>query len=252
MSASAAGIVAHLRVVDGERQRRTELPGLLARVTALKAFQQRRFSHTYADLLQSPRYGAAARFFLEELYGPEDFSARDAQFARVAPTIARLFPSDLAKTVTILSALHALSETLDSAMGEQLAHATIAPADYIAAWQGVGREADRDRQIELTLAVAAQLDRITRRPLLRNALRLMRGPAQAAGLAELQRTLESGFDTFKAMKGAEEFIAFIAKRERALAEALFAAGKRGAAGTAAMRTALAALPPDTDDRENRL
>jgi len=88
--------------------------------------------------------------------------------------------------------------------------------------------------------------------LLRNALRLMRGPAQAAGLAELQRTLESGFDTFKAMKGAEEFIAFIAKRERALAEALFAAGKRGAAGTAAMRTALAALPPDTDDRENRL
>ena len=252
MTASAAEIARELEVVEAERQRRLASPALREKVTALKAFQQRRFSHTYADLLQSPRYGAAARFFLEELYGPEDFSARDAQFARVAPTIARLFPSDLAKTVAILSALHALSETLDSAMGEQLAHATIAPADYIAAWQGVGREADRDRQIELTLAVAAQLDRITRRPLLRNALRLMRGPAQAAGLAELQRTLESGFDTFKAMKGAEEFIAFIAKRERALAEALFAAGKRGAAGTAAMRTALAALPPDTDDRENRL
>jgi hypothetical protein len=170
-------------------------------VTALKAFQQRRFSHTYADLLQSPRYGAAARYFLEELYGPEDFSARDAQFARVAPTIARLFPSDLAETVAILSALHALSETLDSAMGEQLADATIAPADYVAAWQGVGREADRNRQIDLTLAVAAQLDRITRMPLLRNALRLMRGPARAAGLAELQHTLESGFDILQGDEG---------------------------------------------------
>ena len=62
-------------------------------------------------------------------------------------------------------------------------------------------------------------------PLLRNALRLMRGPSRAAGLGELQRTLESGFDIFQAMKGAEEFIAFIALRERDLAEALFAAGK---------------------------
>ena len=52
----------------------------------------------------------------------------------------------------------------------------------------------------------------------------MRGPARAAGLGELQHSLESGFDIFKAMKGADEFIAFIAARERALAEALFAAG----------------------------
>jgi len=179
MTASAAEIARELEVVEAERQRRLASPALREKVTALKAFQQRRFSHTYADLLQSPRYGAAARYFLEELYGPEDFSARDAQFARVAPTIARLFPSDLAETVAILSALHALSETLDSAMGEQLADATIAPADYVAAWQGVGREAERNRQIDLTLAVAAQLDRITRMPLLRNALRLMRGPARA-------------------------------------------------------------------------
>ena len=233
-------IAHHLEAVAAERKRRAASPGLLAKVTALKAFQQRRFSHTYADLLAGSRYGAAARYFLEELYGPKDFSARDAQFARVAPKIARVFPSDVAETVAVLSELHALSETLDTAMGLELGSERIAPRDYIAAWQGVGRAPERDRQIDLTLAIAAQLDRITRLPLLRNALRLMRGPARAAGLADLQRSLESGFDTFRAMKGADEFIALIDARERALAAALFAAGRGGK--EASTDAALAALP----------
>ena len=246
MSASAAGIAAHLRVVDAERQRRTELPGLLARVTALKAFQQRRFSHTYADLLASARYGAAARYFLAELYGPGDFTTRDAQFARVAPTIARLFPEQVAETVAILAELHALSETLDTATALHLPDGPVAPLDYVRAWQGAGRAPDREHQIELTLRIAAQLDRITRLPMLRNALRLMRGPARAAGLAEVQRSLETGFDVFRAMKGAQEFIALIDSRERALAASLFAAGRSD--GDASMERALAGLAPTAADR----
>jgi len=243
MSVAAAGIAGHLSVVDAERRRRAELPGLLARVTALKAFQQRRFAHTYADLLASARYGAASRYFLDELYGPRDFTTRDAQFARVAPAIARVFPNDVAETVAILADLHALSETLDTATALQLPDGPVTPLDYIAAWQRAGRAADRERQIELTLRIAAHLDAITRRPMLRNALRVMRGPARAAGLSDLQRTLEAGFDVFRAMKGAQEFIAFIDARERALADALFSAGKGGVAGDTSMERALAGLPP---------
>jgi hypothetical protein len=242
MAASAADIARHLDIVAAERQRRAAQPGLTERVTALKEFQQRRFSHTYADSLRSTRYGAAAHYFLDELYGPNDFTRRDAQFARVAPAIARVFPSEIAETLAILAELHGLSETLDTAMGLQLANDRITAIDYIAAWQGVGRASDRERQIELTLRIASHLDRITRVPLLRNALRLMRGPARAAGLSELQRSLETGFDTFRAMKGVEEFVALIALRERILAAALFAADTRGAADDASMDPALAALP----------
>ncbi len=243
MAGPAAALARHLEVVDAERQRRAAQPELLERVNALKRYQQRRFSHTYADLLASPRYGAAARYFLDELYGPTDFTKRDAQFARVAPAIARLFPSEVAETVAILGELHALSETLDTGMGLQLANERITAAGYIAAWQGVGRAADREQQIGLTLRIASHLDQITRRPLLRNALRLMRGPARAAGLGELQRSLENGFDTFRAMKGVDEFVALIDARERELAAALFAAGSGGAGGGSSMDRALAALPP---------
>jgi hypothetical protein len=68
-----------------------------------------------------------------------------------------------------------------------------------------------------SLGVGTALDRFTRNLLLRNSLRLMRAPAAAAGLGHLQRFLETGFETFRAMRGAQEFLGAIAERERALA-----------------------------------
>jgi len=248
MPDSADQIAAHLGVVVAERERRTREPRLLAKVTELKAFQQRRFAHTYADLLASARYGAASRYFLDELYGPGDFSARDAQFARVAPAIVRVFPNEVAETVAVLAELHALSETLDTATALQLPEGRITPLDYIGAWQRTGRAPDRERQVDLTLRIAERLDRVTRMPMLRNALRLMRTPARAAGLSELQRSLETGFDVFKAMKGANEFIALIGSRERALAAALFAAGSSASAAASSIERALAGLPATGGDR----
>ena len=241
MSTSAAVILAHLTTVDRERVRRSQTAGLDATVAALKAYQQRRFSHTYADLLQSARYGPASRFFLEELYGPTDFTRRDAQFARVVPALVCLFPNEIVETVATLAELHALSESLDTQMAIELADAQVEGISYIHAWQGTGREADRQRQISLTLEVAGRLDRFTRRVLVRNSLRLMRGPARAAGLTELQRFLEAGFDTFREMHGAQEFIAVVRTREQALASALFAATP-DEVEDATTATALAALP----------
>jgi hypothetical protein len=223
MSADAATILGHLQTVAAERERRAASPELAQRVVALKAYQQRRFAHTYADLLASRRYEAAARFFLDELYGPRDYSQRDAQFARVVPALVRLFPQEIVDTVATLGELHALSETLDSIAAAQLVSLQVDAPGYVRAWQATGRAADRERQIVLTLAVGESLDQLVRNPLLRHSLRMMRAPARAAGLAELQQFLESGFDTFKAMKGAGEFLATVAARERALAQALFAA-----------------------------
>ncbi|MEO8527434.1 MAG: hypothetical protein ABI460_22075 [Caldimonas sp.] len=238
----AAAILGHLKRVDVERERRSAEPGLNARVVALKAFQQRRFSHTYADLLASARYGAAARFFLEKLYGPDDFTRRDAQFARTVPALVRLFPDRVVATVSTLAELHASSETLDTAMGARLEYEQISGRDYVRAWQEVGRAAERERQIALTLDVATGLDELTRMPLLRSTLRLMRAPARAAGLAELQWFLETGFDTFRTMKGAQGFIALVGSRERALASVLFAADSEGIDDAASMQRALASLP----------
>lgn len=221
MPTSAALILGHLDAVERERRARAASPALQAKVQGIKSYQQRRFAHTYADLLATARYGAAARFFLEELYGPSDFSQRDAQFARVVPALVRLFPQEVVDTVATLAQLHALSERLDSAMAGEVPDADVNALTYTKAWQAVGLAADRERQVALTLAVGSDLDELTRKPLLRHSLRMMRGPARAAGLSALQNFLENGFDTFRAMRGTQEFLSTVSTRERALLEALF-------------------------------
>lgn len=244
MSVTAEAILETLRVVEGERHRRAGDPGLARRIGSVKAFQQRRFAHTYADLLDSTRYGPAARFFLEELYGPDDFSRRDAQFARVVPSMVKLFPREIVETVGILASLHALSETLDTVMASHLDDPVVTPQAYVRAWQATGRSSDRQQQITLTLNVASRLDELTRKPLLRNTLRLMRGPARAAGLGELQQFLEAGFDTFRAMKGAGEFMDTVQAREQSLASSLFGSGANELTSTAARERAIAVLPAE--------
>jgi hypothetical protein len=214
MTDSEHPILVQLRAVRQERERRMQSAPWMAKVQAIKAYQHKRFA-------ASARHGPAARFFLEELYGPDDFTQRDAQFARVVPALVRLFPDEIVRTVQTLTSLHALSEALDSEMGALLASEAVDSSAYIAAWQGTGRPADRERQIALMLSVGEALDRLTRKPLVRATLAMMRGPARAAGLGELQRLLEAGFDTFRAMRGAQEFLATIGKRERSLCTALF-------------------------------
>jgi hypothetical protein len=242
MAVSPELILEQLRAVDAERQRWAASPELRAKVVALKAFQHQRFSNTYRDLLASPRYAAVARFFLDELYGPKDFSERDAQFARVVPALVRVFPKDVVETVMTLAELHALSEGLDTAVASALNAAKITAADYVQAWQRVGHAALRSKQIDLTLQVAASLDHLTGKPLVRSSLRLMRGPARLAGLSQLQQFLEAGFDTFRALRGAEEFITTVGVRERALASALFAASFSGERFDRSLSVGLMDLP----------
>lgn len=210
--------------MEAARAQRHGNATLSAAVAEVKRFQHARFEGTYADLLANPRYTRAARFFLEDLYGPGDFTQRDAQFARVVPALVRLFPAELVGTVLQLAQLHALSERLDSAMAAGTPAGPLDARTYAEAWRAVGERESRTRQIDLMLAVGTALDRYTRSALLRHTLRLMRGPAQAAGLGALQGFLESGFDTFKGMGGATDFLDTIEQRERALAVHLFAGG----------------------------
>ncbi|MDC8774597.1 FFLEELY motif protein [Roseateles albus] len=214
-------ILHHLQEVNTQRQRREQTPGLVAKVQALKRYQQQRFAQTYADLLISPRYQGAAEFFLQELYGPGDYTRRDAQFARVVPALVKLFPSEVVDTVLRLARLHAISERLDTLMAEHLDTEHISAESYRLAWQACADSESRQLQISLTVAVGESLENLTRKPLLRHALRMMRGPATGAGMGELQAFLESGFDTFRAMKGAAEFLQTVQAREKQFAAAMF-------------------------------
>lgn len=202
-------------------------PPLLAAVKGIKLFQAQRFQTTYADLLASDDFGAATHFFLDELYSDKDFVQRDAQFSKIAGALQTLFPNQVVHTAVTLAELHRLTEELDHEMavavlsgsqGEQV-------AAYVEAWKSVGRRADRELQLKTVLSVGLELQRLTQTPGLRFMLKMMRRPAHAAGLGDLQTFLEAGFDTFAAMSGKKQlvktFLSTIEEREGRLIDALF-------------------------------
>lgn len=213
--------------VEQLRQESRAEPAIGVAVLRIKRFQAKRFAGTYADLLGPGPYGAASRFFLEELYSDKDYAERDAQFARIAGAVEKLFPADVADTAAALAQLHALTESLDHAMAREWAAAAAleeTPA-YVRAWRSVGRRQEREAQLSTVLGIGAEMARLTRLPGLRLMLKMMRGPAAAAGLGSLQRFLETGFDTFSAMarrpRGAEMFLETIRGREERLIAMLF-------------------------------
>jgi len=180
-------------------------------LNAVKHFQERRFVGTYADLLANPAFAPSATFFLEELYSAKDYSDRDAQFSRIAAAIEHTFPDSVVSTVQALARLHRLTEELDMAMAQHW-QATSAPSDaarYLAAWRAVGQRTERHWQLSTVLEIGQALGRLTRKPGLRLMLKMMRRPAELAGLGALQGFLESGFDHFSGMARRGQVDAFL-------------------------------------------
>lgn len=183
------------------RQAAAKNSDLLQANKAIKRFQAQRFAGTYPDLLSSTIFSGAATFFLDELYSDKDYSLRDAQFARIASALQSFSPDQVISTAVALAELHALTEELDQEMAwAWLQHPTLEDElRYIRAWKSVGRREDRTRQLADVLQVGDELEKLTRKPGLRVMLKMMRKPAEVAGLGALQAFLESGFDIFAAM-----------------------------------------------------
>lgn len=194
---------------------------LADRWQAVKRYQSARLERTYDDLLQSPRYRAAAVFFLEDLYGEKNFEQRDREALRVVPKIARFLPERAVETMALAVELDELSEILDARVA---AHVEL-PLDEVSygrAYFLAGTRDERERQIEMVERIGRALDWLARKPLVSGMLHMMRGPAEAAGLLHLHEFLVRGFDSFKAMKGAAEFLTVVRIREMALLDQLLA------------------------------
>jgi hypothetical protein len=191
----------------------------------LKAWQSDRLALTYADLLEDPRYRPAAEFFLTELYGIKDFTARDAEIERVVPTLVHLLPARALHTLSEAMRMDLLSESLDADMVVQLRKAgravNIDDRAYGDAYRACNRRADREEQIALVEDIGRSLARLTHMPMLGTTLKLMKRPAEIAGLANLQIFLRSGFDAFKHMVDASHFLETIGIRETELMRRLF-------------------------------
>jgi hypothetical protein len=223
MTPPEPNLTAELERVRRLHDERAASPQLAAALDRVADFQARRLDATYRDLARDPRYKEAVAFFRSDLYGPGDFSRRDADLAKVVPTLQRVMPSGVVTTVAMAIRLASLSQELDRALLVKLGPDTpLGVAAYCSAYRGCANRDAREEQIALIGKVGRGLDRYVHTPLLRRTLALMRIPARAAGLATLQTFLERGVSAFARMRGATEFLEIIDTRETALMSAMFA------------------------------
>lgn len=221
------GVGDYLHVARVGRRTRVASAGLDPRMRALREWQSARLAATHADLLAHPRFGAACRFFLSDVYAARDFSQRDADLQQVYDATRAFMPPAMRRALELVLQLNALTNALDerllAALLERPGGAyTITPARYAEAYRGCDNQAERERQLDMILDLGREIDALTRKPGIGLALRLARVPARLAGWSELQDFFERGFEAFKQMKDPEEFLATITGRERAILERIFA------------------------------
>ncbi len=224
--AVAAQLRASLARAKTLRSEAADNPSLAAARNRLREWQAQRLAHTHADLLADPLYAPTARYFLSDLYGPKDFSALDDEIEKLIPIMLRVLPLGGLSTVALAVEMDALSEAFDAAMARALGLGARAPAineqRYAEAYRRVGDPAGRARQIMLVREIGEVLGRLTKKPLLTTALKLMRKPAAAAGLSTLYEFLARGFEAFSHMGDARPFLERITTREEEIRQRIFA------------------------------
>ena len=120
-----------------------------------------------------------------------------------------------------IASIKALSEDLDHRLAAALPEGPIDAESYAQAYRASSTRAERERQVELIVAVGTRLDALVRKPFVFSTLKLMRQPSRVAGLSDLQDFLERGFQSFREMGGAKPFLETVRERETALLRSLF-------------------------------
>lgn len=209
------------------RHEAVDSAGLEPRLAAVRAWQSRRLSHSYADLLAHERYAPACRFFLEDLYSARDFSQRDHDMLQMYDLLRRYVPAGLLEPLTLTVQVHALTQQLDARLVTMLfdemgVTGELTSAAYAQAYRRCDNYAERLEQIELIYRVGQLLEGVVKQPLTGTTLALMAGPARRAGWADLTGFLERGFRAFKHLRGARPFLELVRRRETEYLDRIYA------------------------------
>ena len=196
-------------------------------VALLRAWQSRRLARTYQDLLDDERHRPACEFFLDDIYGPYDFSQRDHDIEQMYAFTRRFVPDTMLRPLAVTVELHQLSETLDRKLLDVLLNQlsvtdAITPELYAEGYRLCDNYATRVYQIELIEEICERIDGIVRNPLTGPTLSVAKRPLRSSGHVALVNFLERGYTSFKHMHGSQHFRATIKQRELSLLDRMYA------------------------------
>jgi hypothetical protein len=191
---------------------------------ALQIFQSNRLRRDYSDLAEVPQYEPVGEFFFAELYGPRDFSRRDAE-ARRLQQLLHVLPGvklrDIEQVLALLELTHALDDELARLMVARGIHVDFDEATY----ERLYREADnyeaRLEQLELIRHCLYNVFRLSRSALLGVALRRSGLIARLAGFEVAHDFLHKGYEALQRVSSIDLFAETIYGRELARLQRIY-------------------------------
>ena len=192
---------------------------------ALQEFQAMRLESTYADLKQDPEYREFGRFFFEEIYGPEDFSFRDASIRKLHGALKGKVHKGVIAAVDRVLEFQELSEDLDDRMTAEMIETGAGPELTMDQYREIYRSLDnynqRLYQIDLAMDVTRDFFRLSRKWIVGISLKTARSAAHLMGLGRIMDFVHQGYTAIQTISEIEPFIGTVRRRERAFNDEIF-------------------------------
>jgi hypothetical protein len=212
-------IVRHLHGLN-TMQEIAEKAGLMPSIRAVQAWQCKRLLASHQQMYQQKRFKPAVEFFINELYGPNDFSQRDQDIARIVPKMSKFLPEKALQSLASALHLNTLSFELDFDLAKRLVDTEINRETYANAYVSCDNIASRQQQIDYIRNLGNDLADVVKMKGISSLLFISRKPAKMAGVLALHEFLEKGFRSFKNLGNVEDFIFPVVNKEQEIMQHL--------------------------------
>lgn len=205
-------------------------PLILQRLQDVQAWQKQRMLHTHQTLFAEKNNILMAEYFLNRLYGGDDFDALAEQIARLtryAHKAEKLIPENAIKTGTSGVELAILAVQLDEQVAMQLLedyHPSEPLNDEMLrlTYLKLNQQQPRLYQLDLLDQLGVNLDKYMRSFVVYAAFKMCRGSAQKYHFDIMYEFMQEGFLAMKPLKSAEKFVRDFTATERKIIEKVHA------------------------------
>lgn len=219
MSDSTKQIIRHLHGIR-TMQEIAEKAGLMSSIRSVQTWQCKRLLVSHQEMYQQKRFKPAVEFFINELYGPNDFSQRDQDIARIVPKMSKFLPEKALQSLASALHLNTLSFELDFDLAKQLVGVDISRDSYAKAYVNCDNLATRQQQIDYIRTLGNDLADVVKMKGISSLLFISRKPAKMAGVLALHEFLDKGFKSFKNLGNVEDFITPVVNKEHEIMQQL--------------------------------
>ena len=202
---------------------------LAQQLKAVQQWQKIRLQQTHAQLFDHPKHQLIAQYFLNRLYGADDFDILAFQLRRIirnAGIVEKVIPATALQTGESGLALALLSLQLDQQLAQYLLTQQIdvrsMTSDAIGqAYINCHQFEPRLHQLDLLETLGHQLDHYMRSRMVKTAFKLARGAAYRYRVDPIYEFIEQGFKAMEPLKSSAQFIKEFTLREKQILQRLF-------------------------------